>query len=63
VEILILLTGFSETFSQTVHTRSSYKHSEITWGARFSDIYNYRDDERLSINMHELGNYEEVEFG
>jgi inward rectifier potassium channel len=62
VEILILLTGFSETFSQTVHTRSSYKHSEIEWGGRFSNIYNYRDDERLSINMHELGNYEQVEF-
>src|SRR5215212_3802741 len=35
-EFLILLNGFDETFSQTVHTRSSYKADEIVWGARFA---------------------------
>ena len=38
-EFLILLTGIDETFSQTVHTRSSYKAEEMVWGAKFSDIY------------------------
>ncbi|MEZ5330924.1 MAG: ion channel [Thermoanaerobaculia bacterium] len=37
-EILILLTGFDETFSQTVHTRSSYKAHEILWGHRFAPL-------------------------
>lgn len=39
-EFLILLTGIDETFSQTVHARTSYKADEIIWRARFADIYN-----------------------
>lgn len=39
-EVLILLTGMDETFSQTVHARSSYQHDEIVWNAKFGDIYN-----------------------
>jgi inward rectifier potassium channel len=38
-EFLILLTGIDETFSQTVHARSSYKAHEIVWDARFADIF------------------------
>ncbi len=39
-EFLILLTGIDETFSQTVHARSSYKADEIVWNARFTNIFN-----------------------
>lgn len=38
-EFLILLTGIDETFSQTVHARSSYKATEVVWGARFRNIF------------------------
>ncbi len=38
-EFLILLTGFDETFSQTVHTRSSYKVGEVVWGAAFESMF------------------------
>jgi len=38
-ELLILLSAFDETFSQTVHTRTSYKASEVVWGAKFADQY------------------------
>jgi inward rectifier potassium channel len=38
-EFLILLTGFDETFSQTVHTRSSYKAAEVVWGATFESMF------------------------
>jgi inward rectifier potassium channel len=61
-EILILLSGFAETFSQTVHTRSSYKHSEIEWGASFTDIYELRKDGRMSVDMHGLSDFEKVEL-
>ena len=39
-EFDILMSGIDETFSQTVHARSSYKPQEIVFGARFSNIYN-----------------------
>jgi len=38
-EFLVLLNGFDETVSQTVHTRSSYKGDEVVWGARFRDMF------------------------
>jgi len=38
-EILILIKGFDDTFSQTVHARYSYRYDEIIWGARFVPVF------------------------
>jgi inward rectifier potassium channel len=38
-EILILIKGFDDTFSQTVHSRYSYRYDEIAWGARFAPAF------------------------
>ncbi|MEJ2006355.1 MAG: potassium transporter, partial [Cyclobacteriaceae bacterium] len=38
-EILILIKGFDDTFSQSVHSRYSYKMDEVKWGARFVPPY------------------------
>jgi inward rectifier potassium channel len=38
-EFLVLLNGFEETFSQTVHARSSYKSSEVVWDAKFQSMF------------------------
>ncbi|MCW9708629.1 ion channel [Fodinibius salsisoli] len=59
-EVLILLTGYAETFAQTVHTRSSYKYSEIKWGARFADIFTIHEDGRMGIDIQGLSDYEEI---
>ncbi len=37
-EFLVLLTGIDETFSQSVHARSSYISDEVVWNARFTKI-------------------------
>jgi len=34
-EVLILIKGFDDSFSQVVHTRYSYRWDEIDWSARF----------------------------
>ncbi len=60
VEFLVLLTGFDETFSQNVHTRSSYKVDEIVWGGRFANIFNPLRDGILSIDIGRLDQYDEV---
>jgi inward rectifier potassium channel len=59
-EFLILLNGFDETFSQTVHTRSSYKSAEIVWGARFTSMFNPSDDGDISVDIRKLHDYEPV---
>jgi inward rectifier potassium channel len=38
-EILILIEGFDDTFSQTVHARYSYRYDEIVWGAKFQPAF------------------------
>ena len=60
-EFLVLLTGFDETFSQTVHTRSSYKPQEIVWGASFKNIYKPLDASgTLRIDVGLLDHYQRV---
>ena len=54
-EFLILLNGFDETFSQTVHTRSSYRGAEVVWGARFQNMFNPpAADGTISINIRKI---------
>jgi inward rectifier potassium channel len=61
-EFLILLNGTDETFSQTVHTRSSYAASDVVWDARFVNVFNRRTGrERLTIDVRRLHDIERVE--
>lgn len=58
-EVLILLSGIDETFSQTVHARSSYKPEEITWNSRFAGIFDSPSEgEPLAIDLHRLSEIE-----
>ncbi len=57
VEVLVLLTGIDETFSQMVHARSSYKLHEVIWDAKFEDIYHYLPDQGpISIDVSRIHN-------
>jgi inward rectifier potassium channel len=38
-EIVVVLSGIDETFSQTIHARTSYTADEVLWGRRFADIF------------------------
>lgn len=54
-EFLILLTGIDETFSQTVHARSSYRADEVVWNARYGNIYNRPTPSgRLTVDVRRL---------
>jgi inward rectifier potassium channel len=58
-EFMILLAGTDETFSQTVHARSSYKAAEVVYGHKFVNIYNPMDDEGVvSIDVRKLSETE-----
>jgi len=60
-EILILVSATDETFSQVVHTRSSYKPNEIRCGHKFVSIYNeVADGEPISIDIRKLSAVEPV---
>ncbi len=56
-----LLNGFDETFSQNVHTRSSYRSDEVVWGAKFKSMFNpMRDDGVLSVDVRKLHEYDRL---
>jgi len=59
-EFMILLTGTDETFSQTVHARSSYLPEEVVVGARFKDMFVDADDGRPRVDMHRFHELEAV---
>jgi inward rectifier potassium channel len=40
-ELLILIQGFDDTFSQVVHSRYSYRYDEIIWGAKFNPAFRF----------------------
>jgi inward rectifier potassium channel len=60
-EFLVLFTGIDETFSQRVHTRSSYQADEVIWNARFRDIYNRSANSHLlTVDIRRLHDIDRV---
>ena len=59
-EFLILLTAIEDTFSQIVHTRSSYRYDEVVYGAKFANLLEPVVDGRVSIDLHRLHDIEKV---
>ena len=57
-EFSILLTAIDETFSQTVHSRSSYKYDEVVVGAKFRDMFVPSDDGVMRVDMRRLSEIE-----
>lgn len=50
-EIIVVLSGIDDTFSQTVHARRSYVAAEIVWNARFVDVLSVSADGRRSVDL------------
>ncbi len=61
-EILVLLSGIDDTFSQTVHARSSFRSDEIVWNARFATIFERGGDGgRVRADISKLHDFERVD--
>ena len=60
-EFLVIVSAIDETFAQTVHARSSYKASEVLWGAKFRNIFNPPDAEgMLSVDVERIDDVDRV---
>jgi inward rectifier potassium channel len=62
-ELIILLSGFDDTFGQTVHTRYSYRYDEIVWGAKFAPAFEIDEDGELVIEVDRVSAAEPVPPG
>jgi inward rectifier potassium channel len=50
-EIMVLLRGFDDTFSQVVHARYSYRFDEILWGYRFLPAFHNDENGHLVLDL------------
>ena len=57
-EILVLVSGTDDTFSQVVHARSSYRGDEVAWGARFRDMFLRTTEGLVGVDMRKLHDIE-----
>ena len=59
-EILILIQGFDDTFSQTVHARYSYRHDEIAWRAKFLPAFHVDEGGDLVLDVNQIDELQPV---
>jgi inward rectifier potassium channel len=56
-ELIVLVKGFDETFSQVVHSRYSYRHDEIVWGAKFLPAFKVEASGDLLLEVDKVGEF------
>ena len=56
----VLLKAFDDTFSQTVHSRTSYMYDEMVWDAKFTPAFDRDEEGRIVLNLDKIDNYELV---
>lgn len=59
-EILILVNGMNDTFSQVIHARTSYKSEDIVWGVKFASAYQGRKKKTV-VNMNLISSFVKME--
>ncbi len=57
---MILLTGMDETFSQEVHSRSSYRADEIVFGAKFVSMFDFDDEHGVNVDFNKMHEFEKM---
>jgi len=62
VEFLVSLTGFDDTFSQTVNSRYSYTHEELIYGAKFISVFSTNSKGQTSQDLRKISDYELVKL-
>ncbi len=56
-EFVILIKGFDDTFSQTVHARYSYRYDELQWQAKFQPAFEIDENGDMVLNVDQVGSH------
>ena len=59
-ELLIMVKGFDDSFSQHVITRSSYKHDEIDWDVEFVRAYSTEGTGETIVDLEKVSETERI---
>ncbi|MDX1446914.1 MAG: K+ channel, inward rectifier, partial [Lishizhenia sp.] len=61
MEILLFLEGYDETYAQSIHSRTSFKGSEILFNRKFKRILGKSKNGKARVELDQLSSVEEVE--
>jgi inward rectifier potassium channel len=59
-EIMILIKGYDDTFSQTVLSRYSYRHDEFLWHKRFAPAFDVDGGGDLVLDLDKVGQFNDA---
>lgn len=62
LEVLALLQAYEETFSQTVHTRTSYTNEELHYGAKFESVIEAGPNGSITIALDKIDKFVRVDL-
>ena len=57
-ELLILLKGFDDNYSQVVHTKYSYLFNDVKWGAKFKPAYHIGNEGDIIMDLSKMDDLE-----
>ncbi len=60
VEWLVMIKCFEETFSQTVHSRTSYKPAEVVYGAAFKSVVEAGSNGAVVVSLDRINDFEKA---
>lgn len=61
MELLILVKGFDDSYTQKIHSKRSYSFSDLIYGAKFIPMYAH-DDQSTVLHLSRIHDYEKYEF-
>ncbi|MDN3547399.1 ion channel [Mucilaginibacter aquaedulcis] len=56
----VILKTFDDTFSQTVHSRTTYTYKDMVWDAKFKPTFDRDEDGRVMLHLETIDDYEMV---
>jgi inward rectifier potassium channel len=59
-ELMILIKGFDDNFSQVVHSRYSYRFDEIIWDAKFRPAFTTNDEGSMVLELEKINEIEKL---
>lgn len=57
----VLLKLFDDTFSQTIHSRTTYTYKDMVWGAKFKPTFDRDEDGRVVLHLDKINDFERVD--
>lgn len=60
--LVVLMQAFDDTFSQTVHSRTSYLYDEIVWGGKFSPTFYDDPNGLVTLDITQISDYADAEL-